>query len=483
MASIHNKFVKKRKIFQFLLTLTKKELRDFHQFAQSPYQKLADSEIEILAVIIHSYPEFEITEKQLLDKVSKKVKINPDRLNFHLHQLFSTLEKWMIIYELEADELLQKKLLMRAHKRRFQHKGFFKQANETQCLIKEDLLDIPETWLETYFLNAELFYHVRTFKNQPKVDSLDTLEQQLDLFYHGIKIRLFCQRNVRSGYLNSSNQEKAYLPTLEFTKQQNVIVFFNLYQQLVEYRKAPKDEKLQEMIVDFKTNRMKFDRKEQAIFISLIINSLIPAINAGQKKYERLQFELLHYSFENDLVIFNNEIPATVLNNYLMYANMLGEFKISKSALKKYITYIHPEIRKDFENLLQCSWLYYKKEFEKAETQLGNHKFQDSILKLRSRNLLLKCFYERFQKDSNLKLTLKSELTNFKRFVSKQHYLTDARKLIYQNMVFVIRKLTSAQHNRRDIKRDTKEMLTKYLTNPSLKIMSKDWLLEKVESL
>ena len=483
MTQINTEFISQRKFFQHLACLKLKEATDFQFFATSSYQKLTAAEKAILTAAIPFAPKFEITEEQLLTTAKKEAEVKPERLNYYLHQLFTTLEKWMIMYEIREDEIMQKKLLLRAYKRRFQYQAFFKTMDEALNLTEEDRLDIPETWLTKHQLNKELFYHLHTEKSKPKVDSLEDFEKNLDLYYHGIKIRLFNQRNVRSAYLNAPHKDEPYSYTLKFVEEKQELTFFYLYHQLTEYKKNPTQEILLKLIKDYKLKRLELDRQEQAIFISLIVNSLIGGLNAGQMELQNIQFDLLHFAFENDLVKFDNQIPSFVLNNYIVSAGLTGNINVGKKALKEYIPLIQESIRKDLQNLLYCSLLYNNKKFGEAGEKLRNHQFRNEGLKLRSRNLLIKCHYEYFQDKSDFVSILDSELTNFKRFVKKQIKWTEEKRILYLNMITVIRKLKKVRHGRRHLKVKMKEELSLYINKPDLSIMSKPWLLEKIEQL
>ncbi len=479
------KSLQNRAFIQALSALSSSELKMFKSFCLKS-SSISKETKSLFESIYKAAPNFEkLNEERLLSRFFPNKPKAKVLLNYAFYDLSELLRKWMIQKEVEADEYLQNQLFIRACKKRFLHRQFFKKTQQTlEALEKE--IPVPNTWHKQFETNFNLFYHVQTPKNQPEVKSLSDMESNLEMFYYGSKIRLLCQQANRIKKLN-------FLPdildedlsfTMDFARKQGgKIPFFALYVQLIEYLQNPDMVKLNSFFQNFKKERTKLDRLDQTILIFVAAYSLNAATMKGNKTIVKMQFDLYKYAFENDLALFDNEMSDTPFNNFLVAACEVGEFKIAQEMLKKYKPYFNPKIKEEFTNLMQCTLFYYQRKYEKVELNLRDFQFKKPEFRIRSRNLWLKILYELFQKDSTYKSIILSELMNLKKYIQKQHRISESRKNIYYSMIFVIRKLTNAKHNSSLSRIKAKQELMNYLSDKSNNPISRNWLSEKIKEL
>lgn len=486
MAQKSKKSFQNRVLIQTLSRLSHSDLKTFRAFCnQSP--TISEKTKTLFEFLCKAYPNFEkLTEEKMLSKFfpdNPKAKI---QLNYAFHDLSTQLRKWMIQKELDVDDYLQRRLLIRACKKQFLHQQFFKNTRQTLDALEDDFLEVPNTWLMRYETNYKLFYHVQTPKNQQEVESLTDMEANLELFYFGSKIRLLCQKIIRKQVFKSLPEIDAseLELTLNFAqKYQDVIPFFSLYLQIIHHLKKPEKSALNHFIRNFKRDRTKLDRLDQSILFYIAANSLNNLTMTGDKTTLKTQFDLFQYAFDNDLVLFDNEIGSGPFNGFLVAACMLGEFKVAQKMLKKYKPFFNPKIKEDFANLMQCTIYFHQKKYEKIELSLNQFSFKIPGLRIRSRHLLLRSLYERYLKDKTLKATILSELVKLRKYIQKQNVLSESRKITYYTLIVIVRKLTNAAHKRPSHRAKVKHELTIFLNDESNKPISRDWLLEKIDSL
>jgi hypothetical protein len=486
MAKNPDKLFKNRVFIQTFSTLSPTEIRQFTAFcAQS---SAVSKEIKALLVFIaDSYPHFEkITDHQVLSKFFSNHSQPKIQLNYALHELLALLQNWLVQQELEADDYLRQQLLLRAYKKRFLHQRFFKQTRLTLNGLATDSLNIPDTWYKVFETNSQLFYHIQTLKNQEVVESLTGMENHLELFYHGTKIRLFCQQIRRKQvFTNLPEINKEELKqTLSFAqKHQENVPFFALYLPIVHLIQKPDLPYLIEFIEIFKKKRTQIKRLDQSILFYTTANLLNEPTIKGNELALQTQFDLYQYAFAHDLVLFDNEMSSALFNNFLIVACMFNESKMAQKILTKYAPYFNPTIREDFINLMQCTIYFYQKKYGKVELNRNKFQFKDPRFRIRSRNLFLKNLYERYQKDEHLKPVLLAELVKLKKYIQQQHSLSKAAKNRYNTMILVVRKLTNGRHTRLHHRAKIKKELFDFLNDATTQLISFDWLSEKVKEL
>lgn len=481
-----SKSFQNRIFIQTLGALIPSELKAFQVFCND-IPDFSEKTKSLLEYICKVYPQFEkLNEEALFLKffpANSKAKI---QLNYALHDLYTLLRKWMIQKELEADEYLQNKLLIRACKKQFLHQQFFKKNRQTLDVLEDDFLEVPDTWQKRFDTNFQLFYHVQTPKNQEVVESFSDMEINLDLYYYGSKIRSLCQKIYRRRNLNnlSEIEAKEIELILDFAQNKGTnIPFFKLYAQLIKYLQNPEMATLVEFIKNFKKDRTQIERLDQSLLLSIAAYSLNPYTMKGDQITLKTQFDLFKYAFDKDLVLFDNEMDAAFFNNFILTAGMLGEFQIARKMLKKYEPYFRPDIREEFTSLMWGTIYYYQRKYEKVEINLYNFRFKNPSFRIRSRNLLLKSLYERYQKDKTLKDLVLSELVKLRKYIQKQNSISESRKEMYYTMISVIRKLTNASHRRPFYRAKAKQELLDFFSDASNKPLSRDWLLEKIKLL
>jgi hypothetical protein len=486
MTQESSKLLKNRLFIQTLSALSPTDLKAFKVLCKQSLMISKETK-KLFDFIAKAYPLFEtLTEQKVFAQFFPN---NPEArilLNYALHHLFELLQNWLVQKELEDDKHLQNQLCIRACKKRFLQQQFFKKTQKTLDTLESDCLAIPDTWYQLFAANRELFYHVQTDKNQEKIESLSEMGRNLELFYHGSKIKLLCQKVYRNKKLkNLSDYDRQEITlTLHFAKKNGQhIPYFSLYAQLIQYLQNPDESMLEAFIRDFKRDRTALDRLDQSLLLSFMVYSLNGATRKGNKMAMDIQFDLFKIAFEDDLLLLDNEMNAGFFNNFLIVSCTLGEFTIAKKMLKKYTPYFNSTIRDECVNLMECTLFFHQKRYDKVEVNLRQFQFKNPMFRIRSRNLFLKSLYESYQSDRTLEKLILSELIKLRKYIKKQNGISEFQKDSYYNMIAVIRKLTNTRYRRPPQRERIKQELSDFITAHSNKAMSLNWLIEKIKSL
>lgn len=485
MSKISNKYFFNRNFIHYFRSLSATEVVNFQIFAHTAISTLNAQEREILDLTIAAYPDFKILNATLnaYFNDASTPSTADNYINHCFYSLSQVLKNWLIQQEVAADELLQKQLLLRVNKKRFQHSQFFKNATKTLDFLETDQLAIPDNWLHQQRLHADVFYHTLSQKFTPNPTHLRDMESHLDLYYYGLKTRLLAQKLLRRQFIKEDVIPDDAQDLLAFSAAHQQLTFFFLYEKLIRYFLQPDDVFFKEIITVFQEKHLELDRTEQAIFINFLTSALTTKVNSGNVFYQKMQFDLFKFALAKDLVMLDNEMSPSFLNNFFLLACLLKEFKFAKKVLKEYSPLLPDDIASDLVNLLNCTLLFHQKKYEKAEGLLEIVHFQHIGFKINGRVLLLKCFYERLQKDHSFKATFLAELVSFKKFINRQTILTSNKKTTITNIVKVLRQFAKFKFSPHSKRRTEKERIGAYLQDATTSVRSKVWLLEKFKEL
>lgn len=483
MSINHKKSHINRLFFQYFQTFTIVELTQFQKHCQSPTVHLTQQAQEILEISAICHPDFVQLDYRLNRYLAQAPTLSPRSLNHSFHDLSELLQKWLIQQEVTQDELLQQQLLIRVNKKRFQHKYFFKNTEKALQFLHDDQLEIPDTWLHRQQVNAQIFYHTLSQKFTPNPSQLRDMENNLDLYYYGLKIRLAAQNLLRSRFIQEQTPNANLPILLEFAQQHQNLIFFYLYGNLIQYLQNPVAAHFQKLVETFKNQHQKLDRIEQAIFINLLINSISPQPNQDNLLHQKYKFHLYQLALDYDLVLLDNEMSPSFLNNIFMLACLSKKFSLAKRILKKHSTYLPLEVKDDLTSLLTSTLLFHQKKYTEIETHLNLFHFQHPLFKISGRVLLLKSFYERLNKAPNFKNTCLAELVSFKKFIVRQKTLSVAKKESYLNLVVTLRQLIKIKFLPFSKQAEAKNILQSFLFHAEKSIGSKSWLFEKFKEL
>ena len=481
MANTPPRLIIQRKFFSYLSHLSPKELDDFIGFARSGRRKLSAIESGLLTVASRHHPHYGIGEAQLRSELPSQPPLTPAKVNVYLSRLTEDLETRLVQWEAERDPMLKRQLLIRAHRRLFNERAFFGESEKLREELAARTHSGIDHHLHLFQVNAELFYHSHTPKYAKEVSTLDDMEENLELFHKGIGLRLFCQKISRSMFLSTTTENNDHHAWLEFSGRHMDLPFFRLYHNLLRFQihKDPQD--LQVMIWEFKEYNSVLDRRERAICIGLMINAINPFSIAGDETYRAIHFELLNYTMEHDLAVFDDEMSMNLFNNYCVVGSTLKKFGEVKTFMKKYSDYLKVESKNELIDLLECTIHYEKGKLKEGYQKLNTVSFKNIQIRIRARSLQVKCLYELFEADRSYQETLSSQLNNFRRLIKNQKTMGDDRKRSYLNLISMIRKMAAGRHKRVPEKSRIKQELETILHQFKHPPVSRLWILERLE--
>ncbi|HEY3250733.1 MAG TPA: hypothetical protein VGK25_06405, partial [Ignavibacteria bacterium] len=181
------------------------------------------------------------------------------------------------------------------------------------------------------------------------------------------------------------------------------------------------------------------------------------------------------FRLREGLVFFPaGQIPKANYFSILNTALSLNKIEWSENFIKKYTSMIQHEIRESVRAIAYASLHFETKEYEKVLLNLNTIVFSDTMDKLQARSLVAKTYYEQRQFE-----TLLDHIDSSKHFLKTNRSVSKLNEEFYGNFYNFIKKLISVNENAdlHSIPVLKKEILA------TIKLGSKNWLLEKIKEL
>ena len=182
----------KSKLIRVLVSLKKKELKEFQQFLDSPFFNKRE-DLRALYQLIRQ----QILKKQLIDKEALHQRLFPTKtfsdvkFDLLLSYLFRLLRRFLLLKEQQDYGLYNQLALARAFRKRGLTKDFAQTTQQLKRQLEQQALRNAEYYHFTYQLQWE--EHLELSARQPSEESsLQRMNDTIDLSYFALKLRHAC---------------------------------------------------------------------------------------------------------------------------------------------------------------------------------------------------------------------------------------------------------------------------------------------------
>ena len=169
----------------------------------------------------------------------------------------------------------------------------------------------------------------------------------------------------------------------------------------------------------------------------------------------------------------NGEMQVSNYRNIVPIALRIEEFDWAENFISEYAQYVDEKYRENAVEFSLARLEFYRKNFGKVLDHLNKVSYEDVWYILGSKTLQLASYFELDEYDA-----LESLLQSFKMYIRREKSLTNDRKATYINLI----KFTSALM-KINPKEQVKVLKLKDEIVSAKGVVSKPWLIEKVESL
>lgn len=205
----------------------------------------------------------------------------------------------------------------------------------------------------------------------------------------------------------------------------------------------------------------------------MCINYMLKKINTGKVEYARETLELYQYGIDTQCLLKQEEQQGLLLSAFT-YKNIvtlglnLKEYDWIEAFISNYSEYLPKELRENYKHFNTAKLAFDKGDFTKAMDLLSQVEYDELLLNIDAKVILLKIYYQEGAYDA-----LEALLDSFRVFLHRQKSLSYLKKN-YTNLIQFIRKLLISPPSSQTIEKLKEEI------NTTQQLAERKWLLEQI---
>ena len=472
--------MKETKLYYLLQHLTKTELKELGKAVSSPLFNTNPTVKLLFELLKKHHPHFEITSAVRI-KTFHRLFPNQPYKDQKLRRLFSGLskvvEQFYIHLELKQEAYKKKKLLSEAFGRRNMYKLFYKQSNE---LLDENdgQTQDADFYLKKMSLLKKLYFHPQHDKYNLKDTTLEELSDSLDAFFALSKMQLAIASKNQMKILNQQFTLR-FLSAIDLEVENGFLnehPIFQLYANGLQILGKHPDidfEKYEQLVFQ----HLKLLNAQDALI--LFYNGLNYAIrqsNNGNYQFGEKAFRWYLFGLEHQLFLNNDQLSEATFSNIVLFACKQKAFDWVDRFIKEYQAYLNPAIRKEESLFCTAVMNYYEAKFERIIENLSSYSFSKPYI-LKTRNILIRTYFELFLQDKDHYLQLENALHAFENYLYKNELFDSQRKEAYLHLIQILKGLSKRILQKIE-NLQLRQWLQKQLNNRQ-NISGKQWLQER----
>jgi len=475
------------KLIRLWKGFTPEEVRRFLKFLQSPYFNTNPIQIDLYHILKKTYPKF--TSKKL-EKESLYALLYPKKAFSYHHlgnlfsQQFQLVQRFLIQLEMEQDDFQQEKNLLEAYQRKAPYEWFLKRINGLMDDLEDQAYRDTDYYHHLFELKTLYFSHPKTTSFTLKEDVPKEVMDLLDRYYMLSKMHLSVVLKSKEKILAVEYDIKLLPEVLDYVNSdlKTESVLFEIYERLLYLQKEPDQIEVFYKLKNLFIAQIKQLRRGKAREVLFqLLNYAARKINAGHYEFNREIFDLYKIGLTFDFFIENgvmfNEIYANIAN----VGGVLKEYKWTENFIEDFAIYLNSDTRPYYRALNLAELRFQQNKFDEAIKILNYQSFDNTLLALTARTLLIKNWFEKFLADKNIYPFLFSQITSFEKYLKRESSLSKIKQKGYSNLLKILKKIIDSIQKEIPETKIQEKLIP--LINTTQPLMGKNWLMKRLENI
>lgn len=459
------------KLYQLYQTLDKKALKKLKKWVSSPMhnEHVFVAQLFVFLNTRSSYTSTTLSKERAWKYLYPNRKYNDLRMRHIMSNAYNVLVSFVRYNLLEntvsfqekifASYLFEQKLEKQAHKelasaadslkKETTNESYYYYQYELEVLKLEEIGKINRTNdlnIIPIIDHARLFFMITTLRY-----ACTAMEHQnlRNVAYEIPLLDSILEEVKNKGYEDYPLLKIYYYGYLTLKKPEEVSYFFALKNYL---------------------NDNRLTAEEQKATLLMCINYMLKKINTGKVEYARETFELYQYGINTQCLLEGEGmmLSAFAYKNIVTLGLNLKEYDWIETFIDNYSQYLPKERRETYKHFNTAKLAFDKGDFVKAMDLLLQVEYDELLLNIDSKVILLKIYYQ-----ENELAALEALLDSFRMFLHRQKGLAYI-KTNYVNLILFIKKLLIIT-DKQAIKKLKEEI------NDTKQLAERKWLLEQLE--
>lgn len=460
-----------------LKALDKKEFRELRKWLRSPAHNQREDVIDLFEYLTNNkrLEKSKLLEKErVFRKIFPKEPYDDAKLRQTMHFLLKAVEEFLVYSEMGEDEVRQRTVLASVYRKRKLDKVFQRTIRQVEAL-QEDPVYQDENYLRNeYLLQREKYIFWVDSRQQVQID-LKEISDALDYTFLADKLRQSCLVISHQKVYKADFKIGLIEEVLKYVEEQRlfhipaVAIYYNVYKALTSENSETYFQRLRSAIAQFGPL---FPQNEIRDIYLMAINYCIRRVNEGEKYFIQESFNMYKAGFEKGYLIENNFISRYTFYNVVAIALGLKEYDWIRHFLEEYQQFLEEKHRANTVDYCQARLYFEQKDYTRAMRLLAQIEFDEILINLRAKVMLLKIYHELDEADA-----LDALLESMRTYINRKKGL-GYHKHTFTNLIRLTKKLVRV--NPFDAAQRKKLQSEIMETNP---LTERAWLLEQLEAL
>lgn len=468
--------MQKSVLVEIIRSLSRKEIRDLHKWLQSPAHNQRKDVIKLFDFLNkHLSDSDEALEKEKAWKAVFPSQAYDDAyMRQVMYFLLKAIEEYLVFSYYTSDGVRYQLALSRIYRRRKLDKAY-KQAHR---LGLENLQRQPLRndfyLLNKFFLEQIEYEHQMNITQNAPVNLQETADA-LEKWFVEERLRISKDMLAHQSIYQKMNYDHGLLEqVLTYADKENMLqepavaVYYYTYMALTN----PDEESyFDEMERRIHSQAEYFNRLELRTLYLAALNYCVPKVNQGRVDFARRAFNLYRKGLETGILLENNTLSRYTFGNAVGAALRSQEFDWAEKFIEDFQHHLDEKERTSIVNFNLARLYSEKGEYGKAQQLLTKFEYDDMVLNLVAKTMLLKIYYEESEYDA-----FESLLEAMRTYLHRKDAISANYRLVYKNLLSVMRKLIHLNLYSKTQREKFRALVME--TNP---LPEREWLLKQVD--
>lgn len=458
--------------------LDKKEVKELRKWVNSPAHNQRQDVVGLFEYLMagqHLFSEKHLEKERAFQAIYPNKTYSDAEMRQVMHFLLRAVENFLVYNELLKDEVRTQTMLAKVYRKRQLPKQFQK-AIETGREIQQQQPYRNHQYFENeYFLQFEQYTYLSGLgRNTPL--NLQEVSDANDMAYLANKLQLSCIMLSHQAVFKTTYQFKVLDELLSFLESNPVLLETSAiaiyYYQFKAMKNPAEESHYRHLKKEIFENGHLFPKEEMRVIYLLTINYCIGRINADKSDFLKESFDLYKQGLEENIFIENGVLSRFTFRNIVTAGLNLKEFDWVENFIHGYSSHLDDKYKESFIHFNQARLFFEKKSYDKAMKLFAQSDYDDFLMTLNARTMLLKMYYELDEFNA-----LDSLLGSMNTYLQRKKVM-GYHKDNYKNIIQYSKKLLKLTHyDKAQIQKLKQEIEA---ANP---LTERKWLLEQIDKL
>lgn len=467
--------MQKSVLIEIVSSLNRKEIRNVQKWLQSPAHNLRQDVIRLFDHLIKRIAENEtvIERNRAWKAVFPGEPYEDARMRQVMYFLLKAIEEYLVFEDFTSDAVQYQGALARIYHSRKLDKAYRQSYRLGRELLEKQPLRNGYYLMHSYFFDLEEYnYRLPISQNAPV--NLQETADGLEKWFIAEKLRIALAMIAHRNVFQTINYEPGLLEeVLAYTQRKDVLhepaiaSYYYAYLAIIN----PEEESYFDQLEQLLHNEIqRFNQSEARVLYIAAINYCVAKINQGRLDFARRAFIFYRTGLETGILLDNDTVSRYTFGNAVGAALRIREFGWAEQFIEQFQHHLEEKERQSMVHFNLARLYFEKGDYSKAQQLLSKFEYDDMVLNLVAKTMLLKIYYEEEEYNA-----FESLLEAMRAYLKRKEAISPNHRLVYKNLLSMMRKLIHMNPYSKAQKEKFRAQILE--TNP---LTEREWLLRQV---